>query len=246
MKFKILTVMVASLVSMSSMAVTFDYRHEMKDTQNANHQDRLLISHRFDNGFGLSSELKWKQADNDKTPNKPYNEPVSNETEVTASYLYKFNQTFSLESGLNLVSSSTFSSYRPYIRGGVNFTDNLYYTLRYRPFYKRYSGSINVYDSNGRAAEATNMKGYTITSVLGYKFLNNFTVEYELEYNKNTKAGSFGYIADKDNDNLTHDVKLAYKIDKNWTPYIQVANVEGSKTTDERQTRYRVGVQYNF
>ncbi|UJR54414.1 oligogalacturonate-specific porin KdgM family protein [Dickeya zeae] len=243
MKFKILTVMVASLVSMSSMAVTFDYRHEMFDTKNADHKDRLLISHRFDNGFGLSSEVKWKQSSNDTTPNKPYNEQVSNGTEVTASYLYKFNKMFSTEFGFNLVTESSSNNYRPYIRGGVNFTDNLYYTLRYRPFYKRYSGSIN--DPKG-PAEATNMKGYTITSVLGYKFLDKFTVEYELEYNKNTKAGSFGYIYDSDNDNFTHDVKLAYKIDKNWTPYIQLANVEGPKTTDERQTRYRVGVQYNF
>ncbi|AJC66279.1 MULTISPECIES: oligogalacturonate-specific porin KdgM family protein [Dickeya] len=238
MKFKILTVMVASLVSMSSMAVTFDYRHEMNDTKNADHKDRLLISHRFDNGFGLSSEVKWKQSDKDTTPNKPYNEPVSNETEVTASYLYKFDKTFSLESGFNLVSSNTYSNYRPYIKGGVNITNDLYYFLRYRPSYKRYSGNIGGTD--------TTMKGYTITSTLGYKFLNNFTIEYELEYNKNTKAGSFGYIADKDNDNFTHDVKLAYKIDKNWTPYIQLANIDGSKTTDERQTRYRVGVQYNF
>ncbi|MCA7012264.1 oligogalacturonate-specific porin KdgM family protein [Dickeya dadantii] len=242
MKFKILTVMVASLVSMSSMAVTFDYRHEMQDTKNADHKDRLLISHRFENGFGLSSEVKWKQSSNDSTPNKPYNEQVSNGTEVTASYLYKFNKMFSTEAGFNLVSDNTGNTYRPYIKGGVNFTDSLYYTLRYRPFYQRFSSSINT----TVPADTTNMKGYTITSVLGYKFLDNFTVEYELEYNKNTKAGVAGYRFDSDSDNFTHDVKLAYKIDKNWTPYVQVANVEGSKATDERQTRYRVGVQYNF
>ncbi|MEI7064950.1 oligogalacturonate-specific porin KdgM family protein [Dickeya chrysanthemi] len=241
MKFKILTLMVASVVSMSSMAVTFDYRHEMKDTQNANHQDRLLISHRFENGFGLSSEVKWKQSSNDNTPNRPYSEQVSNGTEVTASYLYKFNKMFNAEAGFNLVSDNTGNKYRPYIRGGVNFTDDIYYTLRYRPFYQRMDDKILTSGAD------TTMKGYTITSVLGYKFLGNFTVEYELEYNKNTKAGSTGVIYDNDNDNLTHDVKLAYKIDKNWTPYVQVANVEGpSKTTDERQTRYRVGVQYNF
>ncbi|MGM3173191.1 oligogalacturonate-specific porin KdgM family protein [Dickeya lacustris] len=242
MKFKILTVMVASLVSMSSMAVTFDYRHEMKDNSKGNHQDRLLISHRFENGFGLSSEVKWKQSDKDQTPNKVYHEQVSNGTEVTASYLYKFNKMFSTEAGFNLVSDSTTNNYRPYIKGGVSITDNLYYNLRYRPFYKRYSGNI----ASTNNADTT-MKGYTITSTLGYKFLDNFTVEYELEYNKNTKAGAFGYIADKDNDNFTHDVKLSYKIDKNWTPYVQVANVEDTdKNKGDRQTRYRVGVQYNF
>ncbi|MDM7079761.1 oligogalacturonate-specific porin KdgM family protein, partial [Klebsiella michiganensis] len=29
-------------------------------------------------------------------------------------------------------------------------------------------------------------------------------------------------------------------------PYMAIGNVSGSKTTDERQTRYRVGVKYSF
>ncbi|WP_409308834.1 oligogalacturonate-specific porin KdgM family protein [Pectobacterium sp. B1J-3] len=244
MKVKILAMVVTSLVSLSSMAVTIDYRHEMKDTANANHQDRLLISNRFDNGFGLSLEGKWKQSSGDKSdpynkPNKPYNETVSNGTEVTASYLYKFDKTFSLEGGFNMVTDSNTNNYRPYIKGAVNITDSLYYNLRYRPFYKRYSGNIGT-------AKDTDMKGYAITSVIGYKLPANFTIEYEFEYVKNTKAGSFGYIYDNDNDNMTHDVKLSYKFDKNWTPYIQLANVEQDSATDHRQTRYRAGIQYNF
>ncbi|MBG6247950.1 hypothetical protein JZM30_03315 [Candidatus Symbiopectobacterium endolongispinus] len=131
MKAKLLAVLVTSLVSMSSMAVTFDYRHEMRDTTSANYQDRLLISNRFDNGFGLYMEAKWKQHGNDTTPNKPYDEPVSNGTEVTASYLYKFDKTFGLEAGLNFVSDSNSSKYLPYIKGTANITDSLYYGLRY-------------------------------------------------------------------------------------------------------------------
>ncbi|MBN3050785.1 porin [Pectobacterium brasiliense] len=239
MKAKILTMVVTSLISLSSMAVTIDYRHEMKDTASANHQDRLLISNRFDNGFGLSMEAKWKQSGKDTTPNKPYNETVSNGTEVTASYLYKFDKTFGLEAGLNMVSSSDDNNYRPYIKGTANITDSLYYGLRYRASYLRRSNQIG-------STNPTDMKGYTITSTLGYKLPANFVVEYEFEYDKKTKAGSVGYIADNDNYGLTHNVKLAYKYDKNWTPYAEVGNVIGSTTTDERQTRYRVGVQYNF
>ncbi|QDX97569.1 hypothetical protein EGD00_11470 [Pectobacterium carotovorum subsp. carotovorum] len=96
MKVKILTMMVTSLISLSSMAVTIDYRHEMQDTVKNDHKDRLLMSHRFDNGFGLSMEAKWAQSSADKTPNKPFNETVSNGTEVTASYQYKFNKTFGM------------------------------------------------------------------------------------------------------------------------------------------------------
>ncbi|PWD58512.1 oligogalacturonate-specific porin KdgM family protein [Pectobacterium parmentieri] len=239
MKVKILTMMVTSLISLSSMAVTIDYRHEMKDTKSADHKDRLLMSHRFDNGFGLSMEGKWGQASNDKTPNKPYNETVSNGTEVTASYLYKFNKTFGLETGLNMVSTSDSNNYRPYLKGTANITDSLYYGLRYRASYLRINSKVG-------SPEPTDMTGYTITSTLGYKLPANFVVEYEFEYDKKTKAGSVGYVADNDNYGLTHNVKLAYKYDKNWTPYAEVGNVIGSTTTDERQTRYRVGVQYNF
>lgn len=38
---------------------------------------------------------------------------------------------------------------------------------------------------------------------------------------------------------------MAYKWDKNWAPYFEVGNV-GVKSTDERQTRLRVGVAYSF
>ncbi|MBA0166210.1 oligogalacturonate-specific porin KdgM family protein [Pectobacterium sp. CFBP8739] len=239
MKAKILTMMVTSLISLSSMAVTIDYRHEMKDTKSADHKDRLLMSHRFDNGFGLSMEAKWGQSDKDNTPNKPYNETVSSGTEVTASYLYKFDKTFGVETGLNMVSSSKDNNYRPYIKGTANITDSLYYGLRYRASYLRKSDNIGT-------TNPSDMKGYTITSTLGYKLPANFVIEYEFEYDKKTKAGSVGYLADSENYDTTHDVKLAYKADKNWTPYVQVGNVSGSKTTDERQTRYRVGVQYSF
>lgn len=99
MKIKLLTLAVASLISVNTLAVSIDYRHEMQDTAQAGHKDRLLISHRFANGFGLSSEVKWAQSSADKTPNKPFNEQVSNGTEVVASYVYKFNNVFSIEPG---------------------------------------------------------------------------------------------------------------------------------------------------
>lgn len=243
MKVKLLAMVVTSLVSMSTMAVTIDYRHEMKDTAKGSHADRLLISNRFDNGFGLSMEGKWAQSGKDTTPNKPFNEPVSKGTEVTASYLYKFDKTFAVEGGLNFVSTTELAQYRPYIKGYVNITDSLYYALRYRAAYNRYSGNIR---STTPAANPTTTTGYTLTSTLGYKLPANFTIEYEFEYNKVNKSGVAGYQFDSDNYNMTHDVKLSYKVDKNWTPYVQVANVEQDQTTDHRQTRYRVGVQYNF
>ncbi|MEI7233240.1 oligogalacturonate-specific porin KdgM family protein [Pectobacterium carotovorum] len=236
MKFKLLALAVTSLISVNAMAVTIDYRHEMKDTAKNDHRDRLSMSHRFANGFGLSVEAKWRQSDKDGTPNKPFSETVSNGTEVVASYVYNFNKTFSLEPGFSLDSNSTSNNYRPYLRGKVNITDDLSTSLRYRPYYKRNSGSIG-----GRN---TSENGYNLTAVVSYKFLKDFQVDYELDYKKANKAGQYQY--DNETYNFDHDVKLSYKLDKNWKPYMAVGNVAETGTTDNRQTRYRVGVQYSF
>ncbi|MFB1117922.1 oligogalacturonate-specific porin KdgM [Dickeya dadantii] len=239
MKIKLLTLAVASLVSVNTLAVSIDYRHEMQDTAQAGHKDRLSISHRFANGFGLSSEVKWAQSSADKTPNKPFNEQVSNGTEVVASYVYKFNNVFSIEPGFSLESSSSNNNYRPYLRGRANVTDDLSVALRYRPYFKRNSGSIN-----NTKGDSTMDKGYTLTGNIDYTFLKDYTIGYELEYKKGTSGKTI--LSDNDDYDITHNVKLSYKWDKNWKPYVEVGNVSGSETTDERQTRYRVGVQYSF
>ncbi|MBW5894575.1 oligogalacturonate-specific porin KdgM family protein [Pectobacterium polaris] len=238
MKFKLLALAVTSLISVNAMAVTIDYRHEMMDTPKADHKDRISMSHRFANGFGLSVEAKWRQSGSDTTPNKPYNETVSNGTEVVASYVYNFNKTFSLEPGFSLESNSTSNNYRPYLRGKVNITDDLSTSLRYRPYYKRNSGDVP------NASRHNQENGYNLTAVVSYKFLKDFQVDYELDYKKANKAGQ--YQSDFETWKIDHDVKLAYKLDKNWKPYMAVGNVADSGTNDNRQTRYRVGVQYSF
>ena len=238
MKFKLLALAVTSLISVNAMAVTIDYRHEMKDPAKNDHRDRLSMSHRFANGFGLSVEAKWRQSSADNTPNKPFNETVSNGTEVVASYVYNFNKTFSLEPGFSLDSSSDSNNYRPYLRGKVNITDDVSTSLRYRPYYKRYSKNI------GQPKE-TSENGYNLTAVVSYKFLKDFQVDYEFDYKKSNST-AYTPLADNENYDISHDVKLSYKLDKNWKPYMAIGNVSGSKTTDERQTRYRVGVQYSF
>ncbi|EAB4029703.1 hypothetical protein FZH45_21565, partial [Salmonella enterica] len=46
--------------------------------------------------------------------------------------------------------------------------------------------------------------------------------------------------------NYEHNVALAWKLNKSFTPYVEVGNVAVRNNTDERQTRYRVGLQYHF
>ncbi|MBG6245038.1 porin [Candidatus Symbiopectobacterium sp. 'North America'] len=240
MKLKLLALAVTSIVSVNAMAVTIDYRHEMQDTKDAGHKDRLLMSHRFANGFGLSLESKWKNGEPSKntTPNKPFHESVSNDTEVVASYVYKFNKTWSLEPGFTMASSSSNNEYKPYLRAKVKITDDLSYSFRYRPYYKRMSNNI------GQAGKQTSESGYNLTGVLSYSFLKNWQIDYEMDYKKSNQYQNFQF--DKDTWKLEHDVKLSYKWDKNWKPYTAIGNVIQDGTSDHRQTRFRVGVQYSF
>ncbi len=222
------------LITLSAHAVTFDYRHETNDSGGNNHKDRLSVSHRFANGFGLSLEGKWKGA---QDKDKAFDETVSNGTEVVASYVHKFNNTFQIEPGFSLESSSSTNNYRPYLRGKVSLTDDISASLRYRPYYKRNASNIGT-------QKDTSENGYNLTSVLSWKFLKNYQLDYELDYKKANSAGVV--LADNESYDWTHDFKLTYKLDKNWSPYMAIGNVSGSKLTDERQTRYRVGVKYSF
>ncbi len=222
------------LVSLTAHAVTFDYRHEMTDNAGNSHKDRLLMSHRFANGFGLSLEGKWKGG---QDKDKIYHETVSNGTEVVASYVYKFNSDFQIEPGFSLDSGSSFNNYRPYLRGKYNLTSDVAASLRYRPYYKRLTNNIGSYKD-------TSETGYNLTTVLSWKFLKDYQLEYEFDYKKSTSAGVI--LSDNEDYEWTHDVKLSWNFDKNWAPYAAIGNVPGSKTTDERQTRYRVGLKYSF
>lgn len=235
MKSKLFVFAITSAISLNAMAVTLDYRHEMQDTVGNSHKDRLLMSHRFNNGFGLSLEGKWKGYDTKK--DKAFNETVSNGTEVVASYVYKFDKTFSIEPGFSLDSSSNANNYRPYLRAKTNIADGLSFSLRYRPYYKRLNSNIGT-------QKETAETGYNMTGVVSYNFLKDYQLDYELDYKKTNSAGVI--LANNDSYEWAHDVKLTYKFDKNWSPYLALGNVPGSKTSDERQTRYRVGIKYSF
>ncbi|MGK2889675.1 MAG: oligogalacturonate-specific porin KdgM family protein [Candidatus Malihini olakiniferum] len=45
----------------NTLTATIDYLHEFKYTSNGEHKDRLPLSHRFEQGFGLFMEARWGQ-----------------------------------------------------------------------------------------------------------------------------------------------------------------------------------------
>ncbi|MFK8256160.1 oligogalacturonate-specific porin KdgM family protein [Erwinia sp. AnSW2-5] len=214
------------LASASSQAVTLDVRHEWLD-DSKQHKDRFMVSHRFDNGIGFSLEAKWKSGGDNQ--NKAFTDLVDSGTESTVSYQYKVTPAWFLQPGFTLESSSDNSIYKPFLTTGYQFDNGIYFNVRYRYEYTR-STKENTDDKKTNRGEFW----------LGYR-LADWRFEYNYIYKHSDQV-----LYDNDKWDYEQDLKVAYNINKQWTPYVEVGDVSVSKTADDRQTRLRIGVQYSF
>ncbi|TCV94376.1 oligogalacturonate-specific porin KdgM family protein [Biostraticola tofi] len=226
MKIKLLTLGVAAVLCANAGAVSVDLRHEYTDDSRAN-KDRVLVAHRFDNGFGFSVEAKAKSGGDDEQ--KPFNDMVDNGSEYDINYQYKLTPEVNLQPGLAFETSSSKAIYKPYLRAQYTFDSGIYVAARYRYEYTR-DTTTGAEDEHVNRGEAW----------LGYRW-DKWRAELNYIYKKSDLVKF-----DNKKEDYEYDGKLQYSINKNWAPYIAVGNVSVRKTTDERQTRYRVGVQYSF
>lgn len=231
MKVKLIIAVIALASSFNTLATSIDVRHEISDTSQHDHKDRVLISHRFANGFGLSLEAKWKQDSSKDERGKAFHEQISNGTDIVASYLYKLNDTVSIQPGFSMESNSSTNGYRPYLRGQYTINEYFYVASRYRYEYKRTASKGSDGDEKINRGDLW----------LGYKINAQWQMEYNYVYKKSDKV-----LFDNKKHDYEHDVKLSYRWDKNWKPYIQVGNVKQDSTSDHRQTRFRAGVAYSW
>ncbi|QOI54864.1 oligogalacturonate-specific porin KdgM family protein [Rouxiella badensis] len=213
------------LASASSHAVTLDIRHEWLD-DSKQHKDRILISHRFANGIGLSFEDKWRSGDNN--PNQPFNRMVGNGTETTLTYQYKATKSFFLQPGFAAEVNSGNKVYKPSLAAGYTFSSGIYFNTRYRYEETHYDNGNN--DKKTHRGEIW----------LGYR-LADWRFEYNYIYKHSNQI-----LFDNAKWDYEEDFKVAYNINHHWTPYAEIGNVSVRKNTHERQTRLRVGIQYSF
>lgn len=224
---KTLAVAVLCCTSIAAHAVTVDLRHEYTDDEQ--NKDRVAVSHRFANGFGFGVEAKWKSGGNN--PNQPYSEIVGNGHEENISWQWKANKNFSLTPAFNIESNDSRSIYKPSLRAQYSFDNGFYIAARYRHDYTRYPNNVKKDDDKVNRGDAW----------VGYA-LNDWRFELNYLY----KRSEHNIRANNKKWDDEYNMKVAYKLDKNWAPYAELGNVKGSNTTDERQTRYRVGVAYSF
>ncbi|USR60884.1 oligogalacturonate-specific porin KdgM family protein [Lelliottia amnigena] len=224
------SLVLASLVgaSFAAQAVTVDLRHEYIDS--GSNADRVAVSHRFANGFGFSVEAKWKSG-GDKA-DRPFSDTVGNGHEDQISWRWKATDNIALTPGFTLESNDSRTIYKPFLHAQYSFNNGFYVAARYRYDYTRYPSSAEKDDDKVNRGDAW----------LGW-VMGDFRTELNYVYAKSSE----GTIRSNNKDySEEYNAKLAYKIDKNWSPYVEVGNVNGSKTTDERQTRFRLGVAYSF
>lgn len=228
---KTLALAVLASMSFAASAVTVDLRHEFIDggKSDKSNADRVAVSHRFDNGFGFSVEAKWKSG-GDST-DQPFADVVGNGHEDQISWRWKANKNFSLTPAFTIESTDSRTIYKPNLQAQYSWDNGIYVAARYRYEYTRYPSTPDKEDDKVNRGDAW----------FGFA-LGDWRTELNYVYAKSTE----GVARNNNKDYSTeYNVKVAYKLDKNWSPYGEIGNV-GVVDRDDRQTRFRVGVAYTF
>lgn len=216
------------LLSSTASAVMVDLRHEYLDDSKANY-DRVYISHRFDNGFGFAVEAKTRSGGDDQE--RPFSEFGDNGDEYTLSYQFSTSD-FVIQPGFVLETASSTAIYKPYLRVQYNINDQWWVAVRYRYEYSRNTDSGSEVDKDdGHMNRGDVWLGYNV---------GNLGFELNALYKKSDQV-----IYNNDKDDYEYNFRTSYKID-NITPYVEVGNVSVSSSSEDRQTRFRVGMAYTF
>ncbi|WP_413531286.1 oligogalacturonate-specific porin KdgM family protein [Rahnella inusitata] len=214
-----------SLAATNAHAVYMDVRHEYLDDSKANY-DRVYISNRFSNGFGFAVEAISKSGGDDT--NKAFNDLEVQGNEYTVNY--QFNSgAVAWQPGFVLETGSGYSTYKPYLRSIWTINQAWWVGARYRFEYTRRSSDSRDDDTVNR-----------MDVWAGYKW-NSFDWTVEGIYKKADKYDLYN----NSKYNYEYNFRTAYLIGP-WSPFVEVGNVSVRSTTDERQTRFRVGLGYTF
>lgn len=230
MKFNRYHLVLVSFVAFSSyvQAATLDYRHEYADRSRIN-KDRIAIIETLPNGIGFYIDASVKSGGVNGEQDKYLSDLVANAIELGGSYNFKLSDNVILQPGFIFESGQDTSIYKPYLKLQYNFESGFYMAGRYRYDYARKTAN---YSNDEKTNRFDTYIGYALDKL-------------KLEYNF-TWMDSDQIKFDNKKTNYEHNVALAWKLNKSFTPYLEVGNISVRTNSDERQTRYRIGLQYNF
>lgn len=212
------------LASKNASALTIDYRHDYFDDQKEN-KDRVLISHLFNNNIGGSFEQRFKST---KPSSAPIHRLFYNGNELSAYYNIRYD---------NLTLQPGFA----YDRTVTNYTFKPSITLKYKPINELTINFSSRYESSNSRNDKVSDSHVKRVDLWGNYKISNYNIGLNYMY----KEGNVILYNNKKSDYL-YNASLSYSINKNLSPYMEIGNVSVKRTSADRQTRYRIGLKYNF
>ncbi len=156
---------------------------------------------------------------------------MGNGHEDTISWRWKATSNLFLTPGFTIESNDSRSIYKPHLHAQYSFDNGFYVAARYRYEYTRYPNNAGKDDDKVNRGDA--WAGFV---------LGDWRTELNYVYARSSEG-----VSRNDNKPYSqeYNVKVAYKLDNNWSPYGEIGNV-GVNDRSDRQTRFRVGVAYSF
>ncbi|EGQ9818352.1 hypothetical protein C4G66_RS20455 [Vibrio parahaemolyticus] len=234
-------IMLASLLAASSAQAfandyktTVEYRHQYLDGSEK-HADRFKAF--LDTGKNIGFELDARYSNKEGA----FDDMAMNGSEFSAFYYKKLNKNIVGLAGTSLDFTSAGLVYVPYVRLNYAFDNGFRVQGRYK-------WKLWDYGQQGTDGNSYNSKIQQFDTWLGYK-TGDWDFQYEFQFWKEM-ASNARPLFDNGSTDYLHNVRVMYSIKtidgENWRPFVEVGQVKQSRTTDERQLRYRIGIKYTW
>lgn len=244
---KITLAIAASLFTGSVLASTaIDIRHEWK-TYNGDEATRIKLGHnyKFNKKWKGNTSIEMKFRSNDRSDTYKNNELY--ETELDNGLTYKLNQNWEFKPGMPIAMTSEKTTYKPQVRVVYKTTDmmGIWTALRYRHEFINYSdsdGKKGDTDKYGTLHTSSTKSKITSTGGIKIKSLPKLKLSYEANY---VKSHDDVYLYNEKDWEYDYGIIAGWQMGS-WRPYAEIWDVDTSSKTDERQVRFRVGLNYKF
>ncbi|AGH82373.1 putative outer membrane protein [Psychromonas sp. CNPT3] len=228
-----LLIVIATPSFSNDYKTTLEYRHEYKDGNNK-HSDRIKIF--LDSGENLGLELDARY--NNEDENKTFNDMSMNGSELSIFYYKALNRNLLGLVGLSMDFNPDGLVYVPYVRLNYSFDSGFRTQARYK--WKLWDYADTTTDIRSKIQELDTWVAYAS---------GNWDFQMEMQYWQQMESNAISEF-DNGNSDYLYNFRVMYAFHglngKKWRPFVEVGNVRESRTTDNRQTRYRVGIKYTW
>lgn len=221
----------SGIVMANDYKTTVEYRHDYRDGVKK-HGDRFKVF--LDTGQNIGFELDARYNNKDDSM---YDSMTMNGSEVTAFYYDKINANTNWLAGTSLDFTSEGLVYIPFVRLNYQFDNGI-------RLQGRYKWKVWDYAMNGTNGEAYHSKIQQFDTFIGYKY-NDWNFQYQFDIFREMENRGLP-LYNSNRWDYQHNIVVTYSINKNWRPFVEVGNIKDSRYTNERQTRYRMGIKYTW